>query len=197
LPRGAVGSPASARRIFSDQRQVDSALLPRFLSHMTAAQIASALLVPLVLWRLYRWVRRGVGRRLLRPRQLIAYIVLLAVAVVAVVVFAEHSPLALGAEFGGLAAGIACAWVGVRLTRFELAPEGAFYTPNATLGAALVLLLIGGAVFRVSGWLLAPSTATESRNLLHCPIVLLLFGLTAGYYLSYSASILARGRKVA
>jgi hypothetical protein len=102
----------------------------------------------------------------------------------------EH-PVTLAALAGGLSAGALLAVYGLRLTRFERAPEGLFYTPNAYLGVALSLLLVGRVLYRLaqvySGDVL---TAVASSDFVRSPATLAIFGTLAGYYVAYAAGLL-------
>lgn len=165
---------------------------------MTSAQLAPALLVPLVAWRVYVRARRNIGRQLLHPTRLAARIAVYSLIVALVTFFAARFLPSLEAELGGLLAGAVLAFAGLKLTRWEMTPDGSFYTPNAFLGLALTLLFVGRIVYRLT-MLFAhpPVVGSSSPQLFQSPLTLLIFGVTAGYYIAYTAGVLARGRRVA
>lgn len=105
--------------------------------------------------------------------------------------------LSLEAGGGGLLVGAFLGAAGLRLTRWEMTPEGDFYTPNAFLGGGLVLVLAGQLLDRSSVLLIEPRTSAAAMDFLfHCPFTVGVFGLSAGYYLVYSAGVLVRARRI-
>jgi cytochrome b561 len=153
-------------------------------------------LVPLIAWRLYRRVRRMVGRqRSVLWRHWTAAIlfpVLLALMGAA----ALHRPLTLLALGGGVLAGVALAQYGLGLTRFEHADDGFFYTPSAHIGIVLSALLAGRILYRLfqtyEGALSDPSAAQRFGS---SPLTQLVFGMLAGYYAAYAVGLLRWRRK--
>lgn len=158
---------------------------------MNTPTIVLLALIPLIVWRLYSRVRRMVGRqRLSRIRPWIP-VCLFPVLVLLLAFLSREHPLALAALAGGLTAGGLLAIYGLRLTRFERTPQGLFYTPNAYLGVALSLLLVGRVLYRLvevySGDVL---TAAASSDFLRSPATLAIFGMLAGYYVAYAVGLL-------
>jgi hypothetical protein len=148
-------------------------------------------LVPLIVWRLYSRVRRMIGRqRLSRIRPWIP-VCLFPLLVSLLAFLSREHPVALAALAGGVAAGAVLAVYGLRLTAFERTPQGLFYTPNAHLGIALSLLLVGRVVYRLiqvySGDAL---TAAASSDFVRSPATLAIFGTLAGYYVAYAIGLL-------
>jgi len=148
-------------------------------------------LSPLIAWRLYSRVRRMVGRqRLSRIRPWIP-VCLFPVLVLLLALASLRHPLALASLAGGLMAGSLLAAYGLRLTRFERTAQGLFYTPNAYLGSALSLLLVGRILYRlaelyVGGLPPAGVPADFARS----PVTLAIFGTLAGYYVAYAIGLL-------
>lgn len=157
----------------------------------------------LVVWRVYKRVRRLVGRQKLSPVRAWFTVILfpLLLAVLALGVLAQ--PLKLAMLVGGVAVGAGLGVYAHKLTRFEVTPEGNFYTPNAHLGIALSLLFIGRMAFRlVSVYLLGSGVAQMAGEGAHTGHAigdpafllsgwtLLIFGTLAGYYVSYAVGLL-------
>jgi hypothetical protein len=163
---------------------------------MTSAQIAPALLIPFVAWRVYARARRNIGRHLLRPTQLAVRTAIFFLLTGLVTFFAATFPTSLEAELGGLLGGAVLALLGLKLTRFEMTAEGNFYTPNALLGIALTLLFIGRIAYRFTMLLVFPPATTGTPQLFQSPLTLAIFGVTAGYYIAYTLGLLVRGRKI-
>jgi cytosine/uracil/thiamine/allantoin permease len=148
-------------------------------------------LVPLIAWRIYSRVRRMVGRqRLSRIRPWISVCLFPVLVLLLAFLSLQHS-VALAALAGGLLAGSLLAVYGLRLTRFERTAEGLFYTPNAYLGVALSLLLVGRVLYRAievyAGGV--PSTPDFSQ-FARSPATLAIFGMLAGYYVAYAVGLL-------
>lgn len=89
---------------------------------------------PLVAWRLFRRMRRLVGRQRFRPLRTWLTVVFFPLPARFLLVTQARHPLAAGAELLGLGIGAALAVYGLRLTRWEPTPAGLFYTPNRTAG---------------------------------------------------------------
>ena len=151
---------------------------------MTANPQLIAILVmsPLIGWRMYSRIRRMVGRqRSTSVRPWIPVIVFPIVLTLIAMASMTH-PAALGALLGGVAAGIALGIYGLKLTKFEKTSEGLFYTPNAHLGIALSLLLIGRLIYRI----VQVSTMPAANSFGSSPMTLAILGTLGGYYVTYA-----------
>ena len=95
------------------------------------------------------------------------------------------------AAFGvSLAGGAALGRYGLRKTTFEAVPGNLFYTPNAHLGMALSLLFILRIVYRIAEvYVLAPTVGRGASEFAQSPLTLFVFGLLAGYYISYAVGL--------
>jgi hypothetical protein len=101
----------------------------------------------------------------------------------------------LAALGGGLLLGIPLALLGLHLTKFELSDHRKFYTPNTAIGVALTVLFVGRVGYRLFVLYAAPPMdGMPPPSLFHSPLTLLIFGVTAGYYIAYYAGILQRAR---
>ena len=145
----------------------------------------------LVVWRVYSRIKRMVGRqRLSRVRPWLT--VVLFPLLVALLLFASFDhPEAAAGLVGGVLLGCALGWYGLRLTKFEESPIGLFYTPNAHLGIALSLLLIGRLGYRaVQVYAVHGSFQADSGAFARSPLTLAIFATLAGYYVAYAAGLL-------
>ncbi len=159
---------------------------------MTSSQLVPALVIPFLIWRVARRVQRNIGRQTLHRTRLIVSIVLWSVASAFLAVGGLINPMILVGLAGGLAAGAATAIVGLKLTRFETIDGKLHYTPNTYIGLSLVLLLVGRIVYRVIVVLGDPSLRTVGTpEMFQSPLTLIVYGLTAGYYIAYSAGVLS------
>jgi hypothetical protein len=153
--------------------------------------------IPLILWRIYARVRRNIGRQRSRAWRHWFGVTLFPLLVLLFALVALRSPLAEGALWGGVGAGVALAIAGLRLTRFERNEEGFFYTPNAYIGVGLSLLLVGRILYRMAQVYggTAAAAAGSNPDFARSPLTLLIFGMVAGYYATYAAGLLRwRGR---
>jgi hypothetical protein len=145
----------------------------------------------LVLWRFYSRARRMVGRQQLsnvRPWITVCVFPILTVLLAMASIAQPMSPLALSA---GIVVGICLGVFGLRTTRFEKTPQGLFYTPNAHLGIALSLLLLGRIIYRlIQVYAVSGSDGPPQINSTTTPLTLFIFGTLAGYYVAYAIGLL-------
>jgi hypothetical protein len=157
---------------------------------MQTSNLAVAAIVALVAWRLYSRFRRMVGRQRYRPWRTAITLILFPVIVLLVGVGASAHTLALEALAGGLATGIALGVVGLRLTRYEATPLGRYYTPNAHIGIALSLLFAARIVWRAIELRSAGADfSAHAPDFARSALTLLVFGVLAGYYITYAAGL--------
>lgn len=160
---------------------------------MTSRNLILALLVPLIGWRIYKRVRRNVGRQRSRAWRHWAGTILSPLLLALFALAAMRSPLAEGALAGGIACGIGLAAWALRITRFERTAEGCFYTPNAYIGVGLSLLLVGRVVYRFAELYAAGGDFAArggAQDFARSPITLAILGAVFGYYAVYSAGLL-------
>ena len=152
----------------------------------TPANIALLILLPLLAWRVYTRIRRVVGRQKFSRLRALSTLTIFPV-LLALLAYASHAHVqALVGLAAGLAGGAVLAAYGLRLTRFEVTPEGMFYTPSAHLGIALSLLLVGRILYRlVEIYRSEPVAASLSLS----PLTLVVVGLLAGYYMAYAIGL--------
>lgn len=145
----------------------------------------------LVVWRLYVRIRRLIGRQKLsrvRPWATLVFFPLL-LALLALGSLAH--PVNLAALFAGTTLGVGLGVYGLRLTTFEVTPQGRFYTPNAHLGLALSLLFVGRIVYRLAQmWLVLDAEAVSPGDFARSPLTLAIFGTLAGYYVAYAFGLI-------
>ena len=160
---------------------------------MASPNLILALLVPVVAWRIYRRVRRNIGRQRSRAWRHWAG-ALLSPLLLAVFALAAASSASAEAALGvGIAAGIGLAAWALRITRFERSAEGFFYTPNAYIGVGLSLLLVGRVIYRLSEMYIAGEALARGGGAVdfaRSPVTLAILGVVFGYYAVYSAGLL-------
>jgi hypothetical protein len=158
---------------------------------MTNTSLMIAAVVPLVAWRIYSRVRRNIGRQKSRLWRHWTAAIAFPLLLVLFALAALASAVAEGALATGVAAGVALAVWGLRLTRFERAADGFFYTPNAYLGAALSVLLVARVLYRLFELYSLGGTlhAQGAEEIARSPVTLLIIGVVFGYYAAYSMGL--------
>lgn len=156
--------------------------------------LISLAIVALLVWRVYKRVRRLVGRQRLHPARPWFTVVLFPLLFIMLALGALASPFGqttLLALLGGAIVGVGLGVYGLRLTRFEVTPEGLFYTPSAHLGVGLSLLFVARIGYRVLQVTLAGGQFNPNDpSFAHSPLTTVVFGLLAGYYVSYAIGLL-------
>lgn len=157
----------------------------------------------LLVWAVARRLRRNFGRQPLQPARLWLRIgILTLVGALLLATSATRDARMLGALAGGLACGLGLGYLGLRHTRFEVTPQGRFYTPHTYIGLAVTLLFVGRLVYRflylangANGALTgdAPAAAAYQRS----PLTVGMFAVLIGYYVLFYAGVLFRTRDAA
>ena len=151
-----------------------------------------ALIAALIGWRLYRRVRRLIGRQPVRKTRLVLTTIFFPLLVALLALTGLRDPLLPAGLTAGVVIGIGLAWYGLRTTVFEATEAGLFYTPNRALGIGLSVLFVGrivyrfGAIYLMTGGL-DPNTMQSFGK---SPLTLLIFGVLAGYYSAYALGVL-------
>ena len=160
------------------------------------ALVVAAIAV-LVGWRIYRRVRRLIGRQEVHVRRLLTTAILFPVLLLFVGATSLVDPRLAEGIAAGAVVGIGLGLIGLRLTRYEAGADGYFYRPNTALGVAISLLFIGrliyrfGAIYVVTGQFDPSTMQSFGRS----PLTLALFGVVALYYTTFAIGILAWYRR--
>jgi hypothetical protein len=158
----------------------------------SSTPVVGAALV-LIVWRMYKRIRRNIGRQPLRPRRAMTSIIILSVLSVVFVYVSLPQPRLLLGVGGGLSLGVLLGLIGLRLTKFETTAAGHFYIPNTPIGVALSVLLVGRIAYRflvLSNAANAPSHPPPMQS----PLTFFIFGLMAGYYIVYQSGLFLHSR---
>ncbi len=147
-------------------------------------------LLPLLVWRVYIRFRRMVGRQRLSQRRPWITLGIFSTVIVLLAFFGRTHLDRLWWLGAGMTAGLMLAAYGLRITRFEPTPQGLFYTPNAYLGIAMSLLFLGRMTYRlVEVYALSTSASHQPPDFMRSPLTLAVFGLIAGYYMTYALGL--------
>lgn len=161
---------------------------------MTSAQLAPAVVLPLVIWRVYVRVRRNIGRQPLRLRQLKARIVIWSVILAAFAAAASAHPKALMGLLVGVAVSLGLAYLGVRLTKFEAVDDANYFIPNTIIGVGLSMLVVGRIAYRLLAMFSAGMGPARPGSIFDSPLTLGTLGLMGGYYAAYYFGVVRRAR---
>jgi hypothetical protein len=171
------------------------------------SQIGPLLLAALVVFAVYRRLRRSFGRQLLRPGRMILRIILLALVGCALTPMALRSAQYLWAELVGVALGIGLGLWGAERTRFLMYREQLHYVPHTYTGIAVSLLFLGRLVFRFVGVYLSPqaahvANATDSSqafaptSMVRSPLTVGILFVLVGYYVCYYGLVLWKSKRI-
>jgi hypothetical protein len=158
------------------------------------------LVAALLVWAIVRRLRRTFGRQPVQPARIWLRIGVLTLAggLIAATSMTRSAGM-LEALVGGLACGAALAYLGLRHTRFEVTPEGRFYTPHTYIGLAVTLLFLGRLLYRflylangANGMFGSDPNAAAAYQ--RSPLTVGIFAVLVGYYLLFYAGVLLRTR---
>jgi len=126
----------------------------------------------------------------------------LAVVGALILVTAAANTNLLGSMLGGIACGAVLATVGLRHIRFEITPEGRFYTPHTYIGLFISALFIGRILFRYLTLYGNPQSMAQGGSnpfgqYQRSPLTLAIFGVLVGYYILLSLGVLRKSREIA
>lgn len=163
-----------------------------------SAQIKGLLVAALLIFAVYRRLRRSFGRQRLRPVSM-----QVRMGLMLVIGGLLASTARLGAPFveaiaAGLLAGIALAIWGASQTRFEREGAEIYYVPHTYTGIVVSLLFVGRLAYRlVLGYGQTPGQTPGQTTLagtLNSPLTVGLFFVLVGYYVCYYSLVLWNSR---
>jgi len=161
--------------------------------------IVPTLLTALVLWAIYRRVRRNVGRQRIEPGRMKFRIGVLTAVGALIALVALRDWYLLGAMLAGIAAGVLLGWIGLRETKFEASDQGRFYTPHLYIGLFVSGLLIARVAYRFLAVYPSMHAAAQTDQnpfaaYQKSPLTLAILGVVIGYYVFYYAGVLRTSR---
>lgn len=155
-----------------------------------------AVIAALVGWRLYRRVRRTIGRQPVRVTRLVMTAILFPVLLVLVGLSGLRDVLLLEGLLAGVAIGLGLGWLGLRLTRFESTEAGCTFVPNTTIGVAVSVLFIGRLVYRVGVIYFSTGRLDPAAQVGSSALTIAIFGVVAAYYTAFAIGVLLWYRRV-
>jgi len=168
-------------------------------------QFGNYLFAALIIFVVYRRLRRTFGRQLMSPPRMLVRMVLFAVLAALLLPTALRSTAFGGAAAGGIVVGVLLALWGASRTRFERAGAQLYYLPHTYTGIAVSLLFIGRVAFRLlqgyqiihgAGASASPGRAPGLASYVSSPLTLGLFFVLVGYYVCYYGLVLRRSKRL-
>lgn len=168
---------------------------------MDPKSITPLLIFALVIFSVYRRMRRTFGRQNVSAPRMWTRIVILTAVGALISYAAVRNVNTLESLLGGVVCGAALALLGLRHTQFEVTPEGRFYTPHTYIGLLVTGLFLGRLVYRyivifaagpaasLQGPPANPMAAYQNN-----PWTAAIFGLLFAYYILYYLGILLKTR---
>jgi hypothetical protein len=147
-------------------------------------------LAPLAAWRVMSRIRRLTTRqrsKTWRHRTTLVFFPLLLTLLAWLA--ATTNPVALAGMAAGLIAGAVVGFIAIRKTRFEQVGDAFYFTPYAPIGKAMAALLFARMGWRAFEWIVLD--AADHRAFVASTPTMLVFGILAGYYISFALGLLA------
>jgi uncharacterized membrane protein len=163
---------------------------------MMTTPMVAAVLAPFVLWRMVSRVRRLTSRqrsKTWRHRTTLVFFPLLVLVLGAVSI--GTAPIALAALVAGLPVGVLLGRVAIGKTRFEQVGDEYYFTPHAPIGLAVAALFMGRMAWRA--WEFYQVGSFAHHEFVSSPLTLAIFGVLAGYYMSYAFGLLSWRKRTA
>jgi hypothetical protein len=157
------------------------------------APVVAVALAPFVAWRLYSRVKRLTTRQLSKTWRHRTTLVFFPLLLVAIGLAALGSPWALAMLAVGVVGGTALGTVAIAKTTFEQEGEQYYFTPHARIGMVVALLFICRMGWRA--WEMYSTHGVPTHDFVKSPLTLAVFGILAGYYMTYAVGLL-RWRQV-
>jgi hypothetical protein len=152
--------------------------------------------VALVGWRVYRRIQRTVGRQLVKRGRMIFGITLYAVLCAFFGFLGISHPMVLAGMGGGLVVGAVVGFVGLHFTTFEATPEGRYYKSHPYIGISIAALLVIRMGYRMMSFMGNSAPSQPNPAAMQSPLTYAIFGLLAGYYITFYTGVLIRSDKL-
>jgi hypothetical protein len=168
-------------------------------------QFGNYLFAAIIIFVVYRRLRRTFGKQLVSPARMAVRMVLFAVLAALLLPTALRSTVFAAAAAGGMAVGVLLALWGASRTRFERDAARLYYVPHTYTGIAVSLLFIGRVAFRLlqayqnsHGAGAGPPVGRPPglSSYVSSPLTLGLFFVLVGYYVCYFGLILWKSKQL-
>ena len=162
--------------------------------------ITPILMAALLIFGIYRRVRRSFGRQTVNVARIWFRIGILIFVGVLIAVGAVHEdPATLGGLLGGVVCGAGLAYLGLRHTQFEVTAQGRFYTPHTYIGIFVTVVFLGRLLYRFQALYLGYQAAPQPGHAFadayqRSPLTLAIFGMLISYYVIFYLGVLQKTR---
>jgi len=171
------------------------------------SQFGPFLLAALVVFVVFRRLRRTFGRQYLSTTRMTIRIVLFSLIGASLLPAALRSAAFLGAEITGLVVGVALAVWGAERTRFLMYGDRLHYVPHTYTGIAVSLLFLGRLVYRFfqvfAGAHTSPAAEAAdpgygftAASMVRSPLTVGLLFVLIGYYVCYYSLVLRKSKQI-
>jgi hypothetical protein len=157
---------------------------------MSLTTLALIILVPFLVWRVYKRVQSQMTRqRSILSRHYTGLLVFGGLLLVPATELGDN-PFSLAALAAGALAGIALASVGLRRTRFEDTPEGYYFTPPMRMGVLIAMLLVARVIYLGIEIYMNQGSSQPNPRFSDSPLTMLALGVCAAYFATFSLSLM-------
>ena len=160
---------------------------------MHPAPVVVVALAPLVAWRVYSRVKRLTTRQRSRTWRHRTTLVFFPLLVLILGWFASANPLALLTFLACLVGGSLLGVLALSKTAFEQEGDQFYFTPHARIGMVVACLFLARMGWRAWEFYSTDAMA-NNHDFAKSPLTLAVFGILAGYYMTYALGLL-RWRK--
>ncbi|PKR84446.1 DUF1453 family protein [Heyndrickxia camelliae] len=108
-------------------------------------------IIALILWIIYRRVRRNIGWQHLNQKKLVFRTILFFIIGLLFLTGGISHPISLISDMVGIILGIILAYYGSRITSFEQRDGQLFYRPNVWIGSVVMFLFLARLIYRFYG----------------------------------------------
>lgn len=161
--------------------------------HMANVPLVALALLPLVAWRVYSRIKRLTTRQRSRTWRHRTTLVFFPLLLLMLVLTSVGSPILMMALAVAFAAGSGLGLLGISKTTFEQVGDEYYFTPHARIGALVAVLFLARMAWRAWEWY---TSNGAHQDFARSPLTLAVFGVLAGYYVTYATGLL-RWRKQA
>lgn len=157
---------------------------------MSLATLALIILVPLLVWRIYK----RLSTQMLRQRSILSrhYTGLLVFGAMLLVPATEigDRPLSLAALAAGALGGIALGYYALRHTRFEDTAEGYYFTPPARMSVLIAMLLVARVIYLGIEIYLNQGSNQPNPRFTDSPLTMSCLGIASAYFATFSGALM-------
>jgi len=157
---------------------------------MLPAPVIAVAIVPLIAWRMVSRVRRLTTRQVSKTWRHRTTLVFFPLLLAVLGWFAvTTNPFSLAGMAAGVIGGGLLGRVAIGRARFEQVGDAFYFTPNAPIGLAMAALVMSRMGWRAYQFYV--EGAADHHQFMASPLTMLVFGILAGYYMSFALGLLA------